>query len=83
MIFSNKIYKIINGSNGTLYSHSKDELTLYIHNNSLRKYKILNNLNKNCVFIKEYNYKKIIQINDDLLGLASNGYITTNKEENI
>ena len=83
MIFSNKIYKIVDGTNASLYSNKEDDLILYIYDKILKKYNILINLNNNCVFVKSYNYKKIIQIDKNLLGLASNGYITINKEENI
>ena len=60
MIFSDKIYKITNGNNATLYTQNDSELILYLFNKSLRKYVILLNSDKNCVFQNNYNYEKII-----------------------
>ena len=83
MIFSDKIYKIIDGKNPSLYADSDDYLKFFIHNKSLKQYNILINLNKNCVFSKEYNYNKIIQLNPNILSIASNGYITIVNEKDI
>lgn len=76
MIFSNKIHKILDGENVSLFSKSQNELFIYIYNNSLRKYQISENSNKNCAFIDKYNYKKIIHLEDNKLAIGSNGYIT-------
>ena len=83
MIFSNNIYKIIDGNNVSLYADSINNLKLYIHNKTLKQYDILINSNNNCVFSKEYNYSKIIQLNPSILSIASNGYITTINEQDI
>lgn len=83
MIFSDRIFKIINGKNISLYADDIDVLNLYIHNKNTKLYKILLNSNKNCVFSKEYNYSKIIQLNSNTLSIASNGYITLVNEKDI
>lgn len=83
MIFSNKIFKIVNGENVSLYPENEESLILYINDKILKKYRISTISNRNCVFIRSYNYKKIIQINNEKLGIASNGYITIETEENI
>ena len=83
MIFSDKIYKINNGKNATLFKSSNESLSLYLFDKTLRKYSILLNNEKNCVFSKEYNYEKIIQLNDKTLCLCSNKFITILNEEDI
>ncbi len=83
MIFSNKIFKILSGGNISLYAESNNSLNLYIRNKSLKKYKISIVLNRDCVFLKEYNYSKIIQLNPTTLSIASNGFITIANEEEI
>lgn len=76
MIFSKKIFKIVDGQNPSLFAINNNVLNLYIFNKSLRKYDILLNSNRNCVFCKNYNYKKIIQLNQNSLCPCSNCFIT-------
>lgn len=83
MIFSDKIFKINNGKNVTLFKSTNNSLSLYLFDKTLKKYDILINNNMNCVFSKEYNYEKIIQLNDKTLCLCSNKFITIKNEENI
>lgn len=83
MIFSNKVYKIIDGENVSLFAQDENSLFLYIYDKSLKKYRISENLNKNCVFCKNYNYKKIIQLDINNLAACSNGYITITNENEI
>lgn len=83
MIFSSKIYKILNGENATLYSEDDNSLLLYIFDKSLKNYRISLDLNRNCVFLKSFNYKKIIQLNQNQLCLASNGYITLSNSNEL
>lgn len=80
MIFSNKIYKINSGYNATLYAESLDKLNLYLFNKTLKKYQIQLNNYKNCVFIKQYNHKKIIQLNTNKICTCANGFITIENE---
>lgn len=82
MIFSNKIYKINNGTNATLFAENSDILNLYLYNKTLKKYQIQLNNNKNCVFIKQYNHRKIIQLNTNTICPCINGFITIEKEIN-
>lgn len=79
MIFSNKILKINNGYNATLFTKDSSFLNLYLSNKTLKKYKIQLENNKNCVFIKEYNYKKIIQLDTNVICPCYNGFITIEK----
>lgn len=83
MIFSDKIFKIIDGENVSLYAEEDDKLNLYIFDKSLKYYRISTNLNRNCVFSKNFNYNKIIQLNQDNLCVASNGYITLLNKNDI
>ena len=83
MIFSSKIYKIIDGKNPTLYQEDKNTLNLYIFSKTLRKYQILTNNKKNCVFSKMYNYQKIIQIDDNNYCICSRNFITKINENNL
>ncbi len=80
MIFSNKIFKINDGINPTLFAKDNNTLNLYLFNKSLRKYEIQLKNNKNCVFVNEFNYKKIIQLNHDTCCTCSNGYISLTNE---
>lgn len=80
MIFSEKIQKIIDGENATLFAKDENTLNLYICNNPLKKYDISIKINKNCVFSKMYNYKKIVKLNQNTICPCSNGYITIQKE---
>ena len=81
MIFSNKIYKIIDGKNPTLFQKDKDTLNLYIFNKTLRKYQILTNNKGNCVFSNEYNYNKIIQLTDKIYCPCNGEFITKINED--
>ena len=83
MIFSNKIYKINSGSNVTLFANDNETMFLYLFNKTLKKYQISLINKANCVFLKEYNYKKIIQLNSDKLCPCSNEFITITKSNNI
>ena len=83
MIFSDNIYKIIDGKNVSLYANTINNLKLFIRNKSLKEYDILINLNRNCVFCREFNYSKIIQLNQNTLSIASNGYITIADEKEL
>lgn len=76
MIFSKKIYKITNGINSTLYPEDKDNLILFTLNKTLRKYRISLITSRNCVFLDEYNYSKIIQISPSIICFAGNSYIS-------
>jgi hypothetical protein len=76
MIFSNKIYKINDGQNPTLFQQDKDTLNLFLYNKSLKKYKISTNNKKNCVFSDEYNYKKIIQLSNTAYCPCNEEFIT-------
>ena len=80
MIFSENIQKIVSGENATLFAKNENTLNLYIYSNSLKKYDISIKINRNCVFSKMYNYKKIVKINQDTICPCSNGYITIQKE---
>ena len=62
MIFSNKIFKITSGKNATLFQKDENTLNLYLFDKTLKKYNILLNNKKNCVFVKEFDYQKIIQL---------------------
>ena len=81
MIFSNKIYKIIDGENPTLFQKDKDTLNLYIFNKTLRKYQILTNNKRNCVFSNESNYTKIIQLTDKIYCPCNGEFITKINED--
>lgn len=83
MIFSSKIFKITNGKDITLFAENNNELNLYIYDKSLKYYQISTILNRNCVFCKNFNYKKIIQLNSNSLCLGSNGYITLVNKNDI
>lgn len=76
MIFSNKIHKIIDGENVSLFSTNGNELNLYILNKSLKMYIISTNSNLNCVFSNNYNGQKIIELNDNFIAIGSNDFIT-------
>ena len=82
MIFSERIYKIINGNNPSLFTNKTDSLDLFIFDKSLKKYAISLDLNRKCVFIDDYNYKKLIQLNDNLYCVCYNDFISlVNKNE--
>lgn len=82
MIFSNKITRIVDGKNASLFCDDKNTEFVYILNKSLKKYKILSNLNRNCVFCDNYNAQKIIELNNNNLAVCSNDFITIlNKDE--
>ena len=83
MIFSKNIFKILSGKNISLYAESESSLNIFIHNKSLKKYKISTVFNRDCVFLKEYNYSKIIQLNPTTLSIAGNGFISIANEEDI
>ena len=83
MIFSSKIYKIVDGKNPTLYQQDKNTLNLYIFNKSLRKYHILVNNKRNCVFSTMYNYQNIIQIDNKNYYICSGNFITKSDESNL
>jgi len=83
MIFSNKIYKIINGQNATLFAKDENILNLYLFDKTLRKYEISLKDNKNCVFINESNYEKIMQLNENNYCVCSNGYLTVTNETEL
>lgn len=83
MIFSNKIYKIINGQNATLFEKDENILNLYLFDKTLKKYEISIKENKNCVFINESNYEKIIQLNKNNICVCSNGYLTVTNETEL
>ena len=83
MIFSNKIYKILDGKNPTLFQQDKDVMNLYIFNKTLRKYQILINNKKNCVFSKIYNYNKIIQVDNNNYYTCSGDFITKTDENTL
>lgn len=76
MIFSDKIYKIIDGENVSLFSTDNNKLNLYILNKSMKKYIISTNLNANCVFCDNFNGQKIIELNDNFIAIGSNDFIT-------
>jgi len=76
MIFSNKIFKINDGKNPTLFQQDKNTLNLFLYNKLLKKYKILANNKKNCVFSNEYNYKKLIQLSNTTYCPCNNEFIT-------
>jgi hypothetical protein len=83
MIFSDKIYKIIDGQNATLFARNENVLNLYIFNKTLKKYEISLKDNKNCVFINEHNYEKIIQLNNNHYCICSNDYLTVINETEL
>ena len=83
MIFSSKIYKINSGKNVTLFQNEDNKLRLYLFDKSLKLYDILLNKSKNCVFINQFNYKKIIQLNTETICPCNNGYISLNNENNL
>lgn len=76
MIFSDKIFKITSGGNVSLFATENNKMNLYIFDKSLKNYQISTILDRNCVFSKNYNYSKIIQLNSNTICVASNGYIT-------
>lgn len=76
MIFSQKIHKVTNGINSTLYPLDKNNLTLFTLNKSLKKYNISLISNRNCVFVEEYNYQKLIQVTPNIICFAGNSYIS-------
>ena len=76
MIFSNKIFKINDGKNPTLFQSDDNNLTLFIFNKTLKQYNIPTNNKINCVFLKEFSYKKIIQITDNIYCPCNNEFIT-------
>lgn len=76
MIFSDKIFKITSGENASLFATENNKMNLYIFDKSLKNYQISTILDRNCVFYKNYNYSKIIQLNSNTICVASNGYIT-------
>lgn len=76
MIFSDKIFKIISGDNVSLYATSNEDVYLYLYNKSTKKYKILINSNRNCVFYDNYNAQKVIELGNNILAIGSNDYIT-------
>lgn len=83
MIFSSKIYKIVDGKNISLFADENDKLNLFIFNKSMKYYQISIISDRNCVFIKNYNYEKIIQLNSNSFCLGSNGYITLKSKNDI
>ena len=76
MIFSDKIYKINNGQNATLFANNASELNLFLFDKTLKLYKISLINNRSCVFYNEYNYEKIIQINKENYCVCSNDFLT-------
>lgn len=80
MIFSNKIYKIIDGQNVSLSTENENTLNLYIYNKSLKKYQISTISEKICVFCKEFNGQKIIELSNNKIAIASNDFITITDE---
>ena len=80
MIFSNKIIKINNGTNATLWSKDESTLILYLFNKTLKKYEIQLKDKKNCVFLSNHSYKKIIQLDANTICPCSNGFITIKNE---
>lgn len=80
MIFSNKIYKIIDGQNVSLSAESESALNLYIYNKSLKKYQISTISERSCVFCKEFNGQKIIKLSNGKVAIASNDFITITDE---
>ena len=80
MIFSNKIYKIVDGINPTLFQENENILNLYIYNKSTKKYQIQLKDKRNCVFLNQYNYKKIIQLDNKTSCVCNNNFITISNE---
>lgn len=76
MIFSDKIFKIIDGKNATLYKPNQDTLNLYIFNKTMKKYVISEISSKNCVFSKILNYDKIMELGGNKLAVCCNDFIT-------
>lgn len=76
MIFSNKILKVNDGINSTLFIKNNNSLNLFLFDKTLKKYEIQTVNNRKCVFIKEYEYEKIIQLNNNSICPCSNGFIT-------
>ena len=76
MIFSNKIYKINSGTNPTLFANDKSTLSLYLLNKTLKHYLISLNNNKKSIFQNEYNYKQLIQLDNEYYCPCYNNYIT-------
>lgn len=76
MIFSDKIFKIVDGKNATLYKNNQDELNLYIFDKSMKKYVISEISNRNCVFSKILKYDKVMELDDNLLAVCCNDFIT-------
>ena len=82
MIFSDKIFKINNGKNISLHALDVDHMGIFLYNKTLRQYIFSVNNKKNCVFEKEYNHEKIIQVNDETYFVCNNGFISqVNKNE--
>lgn len=83
MIFSDNIFKINSGSNATLYGINENVLNLYLFDKTLKLYKVLLNNDKNCVFLKEFNFDKIIQLNDNTICPCNKDFITIINENNL
>ena len=83
MIFSNKIYKLEDGINISLFPSDSNTIEFYLLNNSLKKYSILLNQRNNCIFEKEYNYSKLIKLNQSAICPCLNGYITLTNNGSI
>ena len=84
MIFSNKIFKIDNGINITLYANNADELLIFLYNKSLNLYQFNTKSKEYCAFLKKYNYKKMIKLNQEYICICHGEDIQIIKnEENI
>lgn len=83
MIFSKRIYKLIDGVNPTLFQEDENVLNLYIFNKSLKKYRILAKDKTNCVFIKHFNFEKIIQLDNNILCPYNKNHITIINENEV
>ena len=83
MIFSNNIYKIVDGYNISLYAKDNSNLYLYLFSNELDKYNILINQNKTTLLLDKFNYKKVIKLNQNTTCISSEGFSTLINDGNL
>lgn len=71
MIMSNKIYKITNGKNITLYANSVDEMFLFALNDITRKFIISKSNGLKCSQTNEtFAYHYVQKLNDEHISVA-------------
>lgn len=83
MIFSKKIYKIESGTNISMFAQDQNNLSIYLYSTNLKKYNISLSDEKKFIFVKSFNYSKVIKLNQTAFCPCLSSYISLAYDENI